>query len=115
MATISHTWYGDKTVLHFRYTHCCYGHVLLTTRYIDPRTNPDGRNRIAFHGDVLNTAARLEKKCNEYNEKLIVSQHVVDQVSSNTNFNFKFLSDLALKGKSENIKYYSVIPVLMEV
>lgn len=68
----------------------------------------DIKREIAFHGDVLNTAARLEKKCNEFNEKLIVSQHVVDNISSNYEYSFKFLSDLALKGKSENIRFYSV-------
>ena len=68
----------------------------------------DIKREIAFHGDVLNTAARLEKKCNEFNEKLIISQHVVDQISSKHEYSFKFLSDLALKGKSENIKFYAV-------
>lgn len=68
----------------------------------------DIKREIAFHGDVLNTAARLEKKCNEFNEKLIVSQQVVDQISPISNFRFKFLSDLALKGKSENIGFYAV-------
>ena len=68
----------------------------------------DIKREIAYHGDVLNTAARLEKKCNEFNEKLIITQHVIDQIQSNNGYNFKFLSDLPLRGKSENIKFYSV-------
>ena len=70
----------------------------------------DIKREIAFHGDVLNTAARLEKKCNEFNEKIIVTQHVVDQVQSNNNYKFKFLSDLPLRGKTENVKFYSTSP-----
>ncbi len=69
----------------------------------------DIKRDIAFHGDVLNTAARLEKKCNEFDEKLIVSQRVTDQIQSNNKYEFKFLSDLPLKGKTESINFYSVI------
>ena len=70
----------------------------------------DIKREIAFHGDVLNTAARLEKKCNEFNEKLIVTQHVADQNQSNEKYKFQFLSDLPLRGKTENIEFYSVVP-----
>ncbi len=69
----------------------------------------DIKREIAFHGDVLNTAARLEKKCNEFNEKLIVTRHVADQIPANHKYKFKFLSDLPLRGKSENIEFYSVV------
>ncbi len=72
----------------------------------------DIKREIAFHGDVLNTAARLEKKCTEFNEKLIVTQQVADQSQSNEKYKFQFLSDLPLKGKNENIKFYSVEPLL---
>ena len=70
----------------------------------------DIKRDIAFHGDVLNTAARLEKKCNDFNEQLIVSQNLVNQVSSNGTYNYRFLSDLPLKGKSESISFYAVNP-----
>jgi adenylate cyclase len=70
----------------------------------------DIKREIAYHGDVLNTAARLEKKCNEFDEKMIITQHVIDQIQSNNAYNFKFLSDLPLRGKTENIKFYSVKP-----
>ena len=69
----------------------------------------DIKREIAFHGDVLNTAARLEKKCNKFNEKLIVTQHVADQIQSNNIYKFKFLSNLPLRGKTESIKFYSVV------
>ncbi len=69
----------------------------------------DIKREIAFHGDVLNTAARLEKKCNTFNEQLIVTQHVADQIQSNNIYKFKFLSNLPLRGKTESIKFYSVV------
>ncbi|MFY0654614.1 MAG: hypothetical protein JXQ96_21445 [Cyclobacteriaceae bacterium] len=70
----------------------------------------DVKREIAFHGDVLNTASRLEKKCKEFSEYLIVSQHVLDHVSGNEKYNFKLLSDLPLRGKTESLNFYSVDP-----
>ena len=68
----------------------------------------DIKREIAFHGDVLNTAARLEKKCNEFGAQMIVTEHIVDQLENEGPYFFKFLSDLPLRGKSENVKFYSV-------
>ncbi|MCU4156910.1 adenylate/guanylate cyclase domain-containing protein [Carboxylicivirga sp. A043] len=68
----------------------------------------DIKREIAFHGDVLNTAARLEKKCNEFNTDMIISQHVLDHFNGDNNFQFHLLSDLPLRGKTERVKFYSV-------
>ena len=70
----------------------------------------DIKRDIAFHGDVLNTASRLEKMCNDFNERLIISQHLVDEIPSNGTYTYTFLSDLPLKGKSERLKFYAVNP-----
>jgi adenylate cyclase len=69
----------------------------------------DIKREIAFHGDVLNTASRLEKKCTEFNAQLIISQRVVDQFHVKHDHQFKFLSDLPLRGKMENLKFYTVL------
>lgn len=68
----------------------------------------DIKREIAFHGDVLNTAARLEKKCNEFGEPFIISQHIIDKVGLDSTYHFKLLSDLPLRGKTESLKFYSV-------
>lgn len=68
----------------------------------------DIKREIAFHGDVLNTAARLEKKCNEFNEKMIITRHVLDHIQPDTNYTFKFLSNLPLKGKTKSVDFYAV-------
>lgn len=68
----------------------------------------DIKREIAFHGDVLNTAARLEKKCKEFNEDFIVSQHVIDRIGHDNKYHFKLLNDFPLRGKTESLKFYSV-------
>jgi adenylate cyclase len=32
------------------------------------------RKELAYHGDVLNTAARIQGKCNEFKKRLLVSE-----------------------------------------
>ena len=68
----------------------------------------DIKREIAFHGDVLNTAARLEKKCNEFDQQLLITEHVADNIRSAQGFQLRFLSDLPLRGKTQSIKFYSV-------
>ena len=68
----------------------------------------DIKREIAFHSDVLNTASRLEKKCNDFDARLIVSQHVMDRIQSSEDYKLEFLSDLPLKGKNEHLKFYAV-------
>jgi len=72
----------------------------------------DIKREIAFHGDVLNTAARLEKKCNDFNKNLIVTEQVTLLNDLTTKYSFEFLSDIPLKGKADNVKFYSVSPII---
>jgi len=68
----------------------------------------DVKREIALHGDVLNTAARLEKKCNEYEEGFLVSENLESQISSSEKYELQFLSNMPLRGKRENVKFFSV-------
>ena len=54
-------------------------------------------------GDAVNLAARLESSCKEYDTDLIISEHsLVD------GFNYKFLDEVTVKGKSEPVKIYTI-------
>ncbi len=46
----------------------------------------DIKREIAYHGDVLNTAARILGQCNKYSKNLLVSKNLADQVKSNESF-----------------------------
>ena len=72
----------------------------------------DLKREIAFHGDVLNTAARLEKKCNEYHRLLLVTENLVDRLPSSNGYKFEFLNDIPLRGKHEKVKFFAVEPVV---
>lgn len=54
-------------------------------------------------GDSVNLAARLESSCKEYNTSLIISEYsMVD------GYDYKFLDEVTVKGKSEPVKIYTI-------
>jgi len=63
---------------------------------------------LAYHGDVLNTAARIQGECNEYQKKLLVSEQVKIQFEKEPKYNFEFLGDVILKGKAKSVNIYAV-------
>ena len=54
-------------------------------------------------GDAVNLAARLESSCKEYDADLIISEHsLVD------GYEYEFLDEVTVKGKSEPVKIYTI-------
>ena len=54
-------------------------------------------------GDSVNLAARLESSCKTYDTDLIISEHsLVDE------YDYKFLDEVTVKGKSEPVKIYTI-------
>lgn len=66
------------------------------------------KKELAYHGDVLNTAARIQGKCNEFNCRILVSEHIVSQFKNQLIYKFECLGSIMLKGKQEAVKIYSV-------
>lgn len=65
---------------------------------------------LAFHGDVLNTAARIQELCNRYDRKLLISVFLKDQMGNihSIPYNFESLGNLQLKGKLESVEVFAV-------
>jgi adenylate cyclase len=61
-----------------------------------------------FHGDVLNTAARLRAKCNEAGFDLLVSEELVSGLGPGDRERFERLGALPLRGKSEELVVYGL-------
>jgi adenylate cyclase len=69
------------------------------------------KREIAYHGDVLNTAARIQERCNEWKQTLLVSETVAAQLSDQREFALPLMGELQLRGKVRQIGIYAVSPV----
>ena len=65
------------------------------------------KKEIAYHGDTINTAARIQGKCNELKQELLISASLKSKLSS-TGFVFDKLGSISLKGKESEILLYAV-------
>jgi adenylate cyclase len=69
----------------------------------------DIKREIAYHGNVLNTAARIEKLCTPQNQRMLISEYVEKELPQNLNgFTKEIIGEFELKGKKEKVKIYSI-------
>lgn len=64
------------------------------------------KKEIVFSGDVLNTAARVQSLCNDYNSDLLMTESFRNTITD-TKCTFSDLGYLELKGKGERVKVFS--------
>ena len=63
--------------------------------------------KIAYHGDVLNTAARIRGYCNEFNKQLLASETLVQELEENQDFIIHLIGEVQLRGKEGLSRIYS--------
>ncbi|MEJ1237196.1 adenylate/guanylate cyclase domain-containing protein [Chryseolinea sp. T2] len=63
---------------------------------------------IAYHGDTLNTAARLQSICNTYGKSFLISKYLYDKVGGHSSIRAEDLGLLSLKGKATRVDVISV-------
>lgn len=66
------------------------------------------KTHIMFSGDVLNTTARIQGLCNQYQEDLLISESIVEKLSAPIRFRFSPLGEVDLRGRNELIVLYAV-------
>jgi adenylate cyclase len=68
----------------------------------------DIKREIAYHGDVLNTASRIQDQCKVLNKNLLVSEHVEERLITLNGLKKEFMGDINLRGKIKPLKIYSL-------
>ncbi|WP_299521244.1 adenylate/guanylate cyclase domain-containing protein [Winogradskyella sp.] len=63
---------------------------------------------IIYSGDVLNTAARIQSKCNIYNSECIVSKALKEALTLSPYLQLNYLGELPLKGKQVKVELYDL-------
>ena len=79
-----------------------YGHVMAGEIGVVKRD-------IAFSGDVLNTAARIQEKCNELGVNILLSNYLLDKLNQQLDtFKPKKIGDMELRGKKQKVVLYTL-------
>lgn len=66
------------------------------------------KREIAYHGDTINTAARIQEQCNQFEKNLLISEYLRESLALDTKFSSIHVGDILLKGKVRKVNIYSI-------
>lgn len=68
------------------------------------------KKELAYHGDTINTAARIQDKCNEFQSRLLVPEDLKRQLPDKQRYNFEMIGNIKLKGKEKSVNILKATP-----
>lgn len=71
------------------------------------------KREIAYHGDVLNTTARIQSRCNELQQPLLISDELLQFLKPDQQIQSQHLGSELLKGKKTAVTIFGVTKVGM--
>jgi len=66
------------------------------------------RRDISYNGDTMNTSARIESKCNELKQSLLISADLYQQITDKKAYRFANVGEIPLRGKHKAVEIYAV-------
>lgn len=66
------------------------------------------KKEIVYHGDVLNTAARIQAECNNYNQYLLISEYMLQNLELPAYLKSEFVGELELRGKLKKVNIHGL-------
>jgi len=66
------------------------------------------KKELAYHGDVINTSARIQASCNENNVNLLLSEKVLKDLKLDRHSSSKSLGKVRLKGKQKEVTIHTI-------
>ncbi len=66
------------------------------------------KRSIAYHGDAINTAARIQGECNSFERNILISEKVVNDILKTNQVDFIEIKNIQLKGKMEKVRLFSI-------
>lgn len=64
------------------------------------------KKEIAYHGDTINTAARIQGKCSELHKELLLSENLKEKLKEAT-LQFELMGNIQLKGKQKELAIFA--------
>jgi len=69
----------------------------------------DLKREIVYNGDVLNTTARIQNECNNYQRDCLVSGTLMDRLKNMNEYDCEKIGNVTLRGKESQVELFSVI------
>ncbi len=66
------------------------------------------KKEMAYHGDVINTTARIQGECNKYNQQLLISKSLVNKLDLENDYITNEIGSIILKGKQKEVSIFSI-------
>lgn len=66
------------------------------------------KKEIVYHGDVLNTTARIQEECNKYGQKFLISEYMLQNIELPEYLRSEFVGEVQLKGKEKKVKIFGL-------
>ena len=66
------------------------------------------KKELVYHGDVLNTTSRIEGKCNELGQRLLVSSDLLAHIHLDDDFTIEEKGEIELRGKERKLPLYGI-------
>jgi len=66
------------------------------------------KKEIVYHGDVLNTTARIQDECNKYDQCFLLSEYMLKNIQIPEYLHSEFMGEVQLKGKENKVKIFGL-------
>ena len=66
------------------------------------------KKEIVYHGDVLNTTARIQEKCKDYEQYFLISGYMLENLKLPEYLKTEYVGEYQLKGKMEKVKLFGL-------
>ncbi len=66
------------------------------------------KREIAYHGDTINTAARIQSECGVLKEEILISKELFEFTCNDNRYDFASKGEVQLKGKIKKTEIFSV-------
>jgi len=67
------------------------------------------KKEVAYHGDVINTSARIQAECNTHKVPILISEKLLHDLEVGSLFSSRHLGDVLLKGKQKKVNIHTVM------
>lgn len=65
------------------------------------------KKELAFHGDVINTSARIQSECNTYDVHILISEKLKEDLIDSS-YHFSHVGNVLLKGKNDKLNIFTL-------